>query len=154
MTSRAAYGCASCTLLVLMACTAPCPETVDAKVSNPSNTLVAERFSYECGPVPPFNMAVRLRARDGSSGDQLVLRITEIPLTAELSWSSDTVLDVLIDCPFADSESCIPAGRHWTIDRTPPLGDVSVRYKLGPGLARMVDPPLRERIVGPRLEDR
>ena len=111
-----------------------CPPKVRSEVTSPSGEYVASSYSFECGPIPPFNEHVGLKDSTASKFDEIAA-VVEIPYVATLHWTGGKELQVVIDCRFEEASNCLPRpGRHPSIKMRNRWKDVRVKYEVGPRL--------------------
>lgn len=119
--------------LVLVGC-GVCPPTPKLEATSPSGAYIARTYSFECGPIPPFNERLGLKLSTDSEYDE-VAAILEAPYSASFNWTGDKRLQIIIDCQFTGAPDCLPAsGRHITIQMRKRWRDVQLEYLVGPRL--------------------
>lgn len=111
-----------------------CPPTPKAEATSPSGEYIARSYSFDCGPVVPFNERVGLKRRADSQFDE-VAAILEVPYSASFNWTGTNTLQIIIDCRVTTASGCIPAaGRNITIRTRKRWKDVGLEYLVGPRL--------------------
>lgn len=137
-----------CCVLTPFAATAcgVCPPTPKLEATSPSGEYVALAYTFECGPVPPFNERVGLK-RSSDFDFEEVAGILDVPYSASFKWTGSTKLQITIDCPLATTSECIPpAGRNVTIEMRGEWRDVQLEYVIGPRLSSLGAGDLLERL--------
>lgn len=131
--SRAVLGLGALFLLMAQpACRTCDPQILEERLS-PTGAQTAAVYRRECGATAPFNIAVGLKA--AATGESLaeVLGMRDTPYEARVNWTSADALQIIVECPFSDAESCAPAkGRSWAIEKSRKWKNVSVSFDFGP----------------------
>jgi hypothetical protein len=108
-------------------CEDSCPPTSLLQEMSPSRQYSAGVYTYDCGPVPPFNAYVGLSRRDEKPTQ--IASIVEAPMEPRPKWLSDTELQVVFDCSLEAEALCAPSpGRHWSVTKSAKWRDVRITY--------------------------
>jgi hypothetical protein len=69
----------------------------------------------------------------------------DTPYEARVHWTSADAIQVLVECPLDDVESCAPAtGRNWAIEKTDKWRNISISFDLGPKMLNWAPPAVLE----------
>ena len=111
----------------------------DPKIS-PTREYVSASYSYDCGPVPPFNSHVGLRrAAEASYHD--VVSVLDAPFDAHAEWRGAKKLLVTFDCPDDPQAGCAPpTKRYWSVRPSKQWAGVEISYAVGPRLKALLTP--------------
>ncbi len=104
-------------------------------------------YTFECGPVPPFNAHLALKEASGSK-TMKVLRIQNVPSEPKVSWLGPGELLVEIECSLEEANACLPpTNRTWSIDKKRQWRSLTIKFKAGPRLQRILTSEDLRRLV-------
>lgn len=142
---------ANVVLGVIVAMTFPgcssCPETTISELPSESRQYTAVTYTFECGPIPPFNVYLGLKGSDGGKRTEVV-RVQNVPFELKSKWLGPNELLVEIECSLKDPAACVPPrDRTWSIDKKRVWRDVTLRFTVGPILQGVLSEQEQNRVV-------
>src|SRR5436309_2681732 len=118
-----------------------CPPTPKQEASSPSGEYVAGSYSFECGPMVPFNERVGLKLSREPEFHEVALILDAPSYSSRFNWTGPRTLQIIIDCLFTAAADCMPTaegrsprGHHITIQMRKRWKDVQIEYVVGPRL--------------------
>src|SRR6266576_3283191 len=112
-----------CSLIWLVSCN-PCSDTPRSKATSADGRLVANFYERNCGATTDFSSMVNVQSTsDKFRAEEGLLFVAKGRYDLSVSWTGPRTL--LITCP-----SC---ARKNVFREVVALGDIDVRYSLGPG---------------------
>jgi hypothetical protein len=112
-----------CSLIWLMSCS-PCNDTPKSKATSGDGRLVANVYERNCGATTDFSSMVNVQSTsDKFRADEELLFVVKGRHDVSATWAGPKTL--LITCPSCDRKNVF---REVVV-----LGNIDVRYSLGPG---------------------